>query len=73
MERVLLHFSHLQRETKRINENKYRITIYYDHYDETEILIRILSFGSTLRVIEPESFISRLKERIDKQRKLTKA
>ena len=68
MERVLLHFSHLQRETKRINENKYRITIYYDHYDETEILIRILSFGSTIRVTEPESFISRLKARIDKQR-----
>ncbi|MBQ7594799.1 MAG: WYL domain-containing protein [Synergistaceae bacterium] len=73
MERVLLHFSHLQRETKRLDENKYRVTIYYDHYDETEVLIRILSFGSTIRVMEPESFITRLKERIDRQRELTKA
>lgn len=67
MERVLLHFSHLQRETKRLDGDKYRVTIYYDHYDETEILIRILSFGSTIRVIEPEDFIKRLKTRIDKQ------
>lgn len=68
MERVLLHFSHLRRETKRIGEKRYKVTIWYDRDDETEILIRILSFGSTVRVTEPARFIERLKERIKKQK-----
>lgn len=68
MERVLLHFSHLQRETKRIGEKRYRVTLLYDKDDETEILIRILSFGSAVRVTEPAGFIERLKERINRQK-----
>ena len=68
MERVLLHFSHLRRETKRTGEKRYRVTLWYDKDDETEILIRILSFGSAVKVIEPAGFIERLKERIKKQK-----
>ena len=68
MERVLLHFSHLQRETKRIGDKRYLVRLWYDKDDETEILIRILSFGSAIRVTEPERFIERLKERIRKQK-----
>ena len=68
LERVLLHFSHLEKETKRLDENQYRVTIHYDRVDENEILIRILSFGPFVRVIEPESFISLLRERISKQK-----
>ena len=68
IERVLLHFSHLEKETKRLDENQYRVTIHYDRVDENEILIRILSFGPFVRVIEPESFISLLRERISKQK-----
>ncbi len=71
MRRVLLHFSHLEKETKRLDENGYRVTLRYDRQDETEILIRILSFGPAIRVTEPEGFIRLLRERIGKQALLT--
>ena len=70
LERVLLHFSQLQKETKRLDERKYRVTLKYDHQDETEMVIRILSFGAAIRVLEPERFICLLRERIEKQKQL---
>ena len=70
MERVLLHFSHLEKETKRLDDRHYRVTLRYDRQDETEMVIRILSFGSAIRVTEPERFISLLRERIEKQKQL---
>ena len=68
LNRVLLHFSHLEKETKRLDEGRYRVTLTYDRQDETEMVIRILSFGPVIRVTEPESFISLLRERIEKQK-----
>ena len=70
LDRVLLHFSHLEKETKRLDDRRYRVTLKYDRQDETEMMIRILSFGSVIRVTEPESFISLLCERIDRQKQL---
>lgn len=67
LERVMLHFSHLEKETERIDEKHYRVTLYYQQGDETELLIRILSFGPVIRVIEPESFIDRIRERLSMQ------
>ena len=71
MRRVLLHFSHLEKETKRLDERRYRVTLRYDKQDETEMLVRILSFGPAIRVTEPERFITLLRERITKQMLLT--
>lgn len=70
MERVLLHFSHLERETKRIDESTYRVTLAYDSQDETEMVIRILSFGSAIKVVEPQSFVELIRERIERQGQL---
>ncbi|MDE6156391.1 MAG: WYL domain-containing protein, partial [Eubacterium sp.] len=67
LERVMLSFSHLEKETQRQEDNRYRVTLKYDRDDETEILIRILSFGPLIRVISPDSFIENLKKRIDNQ------
>lgn len=67
LERVLLHFSHLEKETRRLDDNKYLVTLKYDRQDETEMVIRILSFGPVIRVTEPESFIGLLRDRIEKQ------
>lgn len=67
LERVLMHFSHLRKETERTGENTYRVTLYYDRDDETEILIRILSFGPAIRVTSPAGFIEKLRERLKKQ------
>ncbi|MDE5670961.1 MAG: WYL domain-containing protein [Eubacterium sp.] len=68
LERVMLSFSNLEKEAERIDDYTYKITMKYDKDDETEILIRVLSFGPMIRVISPESFISQLKNRIEKQK-----
>lgn len=72
LERVLMHFSHLRKETERTGVDTYRVKMYYDRDDETEILIRILSFGPVIKAISPESFIEKLRVRLQKQLKLTK-
>ncbi len=68
LERAMLHFSDLQKETHRLTHEQYRITLYYDKDDETEILIRVLSFGPLIKVVSPQAFINRIKERFNKQR-----
>ena len=70
LERVMLHFSHLEKETKRLDDKHYQLILHYDKDDETELLIRVLSFGPMLRVISPTDFIQKLKERLEKQAKL---
>jgi hypothetical protein len=70
LERAMLHFSHLEKETRRLDENRYSITLCYDADDETEMLIRVLSFGPVLRVVSPESFITKIRERLKKQKSL---
>ena len=73
MERVLLHFSHLRKKTKRLDEKHYQVTLYYDRQDETEMVIRLLSFGPVIRVTEPERIVQQLRERIERQGKLADA
>lgn len=68
LERAMLHFSHLKKETVRIENKQYRITLWYDHEDETELLIRVLSFGPLIHVISPDSFIAKIKDRLKKQK-----
>ena len=51
----------------KIDDMHYQITLKYDKSDETEILIRILSFGPMIKIVSPDSFIRQLKSRIDKQ------
>ena len=65
--RVMLHFSHLEKSTVRLEEDLYQVTLSYDREDETELLIRVLSFGPMIRVISPEDFISQIRERLDRQ------
>ena len=67
LERAMLHFSDLEKETERIDEKHYRIRLKYKLGDETEILIRVLSFGPVLKVTEPESMVVQIRERLRKQ------
>lgn len=68
LERVLLHFSHFEKETVRLDEKLYEVKLRYDKEDETELLIRILSFGPVLEVTAPESFIAMIRERLERQK-----
>ncbi len=67
MERAMLHFSDLEKETERIDDKHYRITLNYKQGDETEILIRILSFGPVLKVLEPETMVTQIRDRLERQ------
>lgn len=67
LERCMMHFSDLKKETIQINENTYRITLYYFPHDLQEIIMRILSFGSNLKVISPDSIIDEIQNRLRKQ------
>lgn len=68
LERVLLHFSHFEKTTRKLDEQCYEIKLWYDKSDETELLIRVLSFGPMLEVRAPADFLARLKRRISAQR-----
>lgn len=73
LERVMLAFSDLEKETEKLDDRHYRVTLWYKKGDETEILVRILSFGPVLRVLEPESMIAQIRERLERQTALDKA
>ena len=70
LERCMTHFSHLEKETERIGDRQYRLTLRYEKDNEQELIIRVLSFGHLLKVISPYHFRAKLKYRIEKQMKL---
>ena len=70
LERAMLHFSHLEKETVQVEKGKYKITLWYEPRDERELLIRILSFGPMLKVVAPDSVVAQIKCRIEKQKNL---
>lgn len=68
LERIMLCFSHLEKQAEKLDNLHYRITLKYDEADENEMIIRILSFGPMIKVISPDSIIEELKSRIEKQK-----
>ena len=70
LERVMLHFSHLEKETVRLDGDRYLITLQYNQEDEAEILIRVLSFGPMLKVLEPSSFVDQIRDRLRRQKRI---
>lgn len=70
LERAMLHFSHLEKETERIEGDRYRLTLYFEKEDETELLIRVLSFGPMLKAVAPQAFVEKLKLRLQKQKNM---
>lgn len=72
LERATLHFSNYRKTVERLEEKLYRLTIFYEKKDETELVINVLSFGARMKVIEPDSFIYLIKERLIRQKRLVK-
>lgn len=50
-ERVMLHFSHFEKQAERCDANTYLLRIVYDVEDMSEMVIRILAFGPMVEVI----------------------
>lgn len=68
LERVLMHFAHFQKQAEKLDEKHYRVTVTYDKDDETEMVIRILSFGPVVKVTAPQHFVDLIKERLISQK-----
>ena len=68
LERVLLHFAHFEKEVEKADDGKYKVTFKYEKDDETEIVIRVLSFGPLVKVVSPQSFVELIKKRLKMQK-----
>lgn len=67
MERVMLAFAHFEKSAVQISDEVYQLTLNYDSFDETELVVRVLSFGPMVKVLEPDRFRNLIQERISKQ------
>ena len=67
MVRALMHFSDLAKETEKLDESHYLLTVQYDKSDETEMLFRVLSFGPTVKVRESENFKELIRKKLREQ------
>ena len=68
LERVLLHFAHFEKQCERLSDNRYRLHLKYYENDETELVIRILSFGPCVQVTEPAHVVEHVKKRLIAQK-----
>lgn len=68
LERSLLHFAHFEKRVERIDDKRYLVHIKYNKTDETEMVIRVLSFGPMVEVIEPDNFRKLIIDRLKKQK-----
>ena len=64
----MLHFAHFEKKAERMDDKHYLVHIRYAKDDETEMVIRILSFGPFIEVIGPESFRRQIIERLQRQK-----
>lgn len=68
LERCMLQFASFERQTEYDRKRDiYICRIWFDPADQTELLIRILSFGPVVKVLGPDDFLEQVKERIRNQ------
>ena len=68
LERCMLQFSSFEKQTEYDKVHDiYVCKLWFDKQEETEILIRVLSFGPVVRVLGPENFLAQIKERVRRQ------
>lgn len=70
-ERFLMEFAAYEKRTEREEGSKVvKVKLWYDKNDETEILIRLLSYGPTLEIVGPPDMRRKAAERVHRQYKL---
>ncbi|MBR2335344.1 MAG: WYL domain-containing protein [Clostridia bacterium] len=68
LERFMLHFAHFEKQAEKLDKKNYLVRIKYDHNDESEMVIRILSFGPMVEVLGTDSFRNLIIQKLKKQR-----
>jgi predicted DNA-binding transcriptional regulator YafY len=64
----MLHFAHFEKQAQRLGDDQYLLHLKYDKDDETEMVIRVLSFGPCVKVLEPQHFAELIRERLITQK-----
>ena len=68
IERFMMEFAAYEKYTERdLKTGKCTVKLWYDSADETEMLIRLLSYGPVLEIISPPSLRKQAAERVLKQ------
>ena len=67
LERAMMKFAHYKKQIEKTGDHTYRVKMEYDKEDETDVLIQILSFGSAVYVLEPETIREELATRLRRQ------
>ena len=67
LERVMLHFAHFEKKAERVDDRRYRLYVKYLPEDETEMVIRVLSFGPMVKAEAPDNFVALIKDRLIRQ------
>jgi predicted DNA-binding transcriptional regulator YafY len=70
LERFMLHFAHFEKQAEKLDRQNYLVRIKYDHSDQPELVIRILSFGPLVEVVGSEEFRGAVIEKLRKQKNL---
>jgi hypothetical protein len=68
VERFMTEFASYEKHTVRdMQSGEYTVELWYDEQDETEVLIRLLSFGPVIEIMGPEHLREKARQRIKKQ------
>lgn len=68
VERFMLEFASYEKHTVRnLKTGEYTVELWYDQQDETELLIRLLSFGPVIEILGPQRLREQAKLRIKRQ------
>ncbi|MBO5164689.1 MAG: WYL domain-containing protein [Ruminococcus sp.] len=71
VERFMLEFASYEKHTVRdLETGEYTVELWYDRQDETELLIRLLSFGPVIEILAPQHLRRQAKQRIKRQAEL---
>ena len=70
LERAMLHFAHFEKRAEKVDEQTYLLHLAYNKDDETELVIRVLSFGPLIEAVEPQGFRNLIIERLKSQMEL---
>lgn len=70
LERCMLHFAHFEKHAEKIDEKTYLLTVKYDRCDESEMVIRVLSFGPMVEVVSPPFFKRQIIKKLKRQMQL---
>ncbi len=71
IERFMMEFAHYEKSTIWDQEHQTcSATIWYDTQDESELLIKLLSFGPVLKVTGPARVVEQIRDRVNRQYEL---